>query len=157
MKNIFFTPFFIGIFILSACAQAPAVRPAVQNDKFDQRLGSLLSFTVPLIGVKELADKKEEYVILDTREQEEYTLSHIEGAQHLGYGQLNQTVLSDLDKDTPIVLYCSVGYRSEKIGERLKKKGFTNVYNLYGSIFEWVNQGQPVVDNLCKQFREHRQ
>ena len=147
MKNIFFTPIILCVFFISTCAQVPSVRPDVQNEKFDQRLEGLLSFTVPLIGVKELAEKKEEYVILDAREQEEYFLSHIEGAQHLGYDQLNEAVLSELKKDTPIVLYCSVGYRSEKIGERLQKKGFTKVYNLYGSIFEWINQGQPIVDN----------
>ena len=43
-------------------------------------------------------------------------------------------------------MYCSIGYRSEKVGEELKKMGFKNVYNLYGSIFEWVNQGNEVVD-----------
>ena len=46
----------------------------------------------------------------------------------------------------PIILYCSIGYRSEKIGEQLKERGFTEVYNLYGSIFEWVNQDKPIVD-----------
>jgi hypothetical protein len=41
-------------------------------------------------------------------------------------------------------LYCSIGYRSEKIGEKLKDAGYTNVQNLFGSIFEWVNQELPV-------------
>ena len=45
------------------------------------------------------------------------------------------------------MLYCSVGYRSEKVAEKMKKAGFTAVYNLYGSIFEWVNAGYPVVTN----------
>jgi 3-mercaptopyruvate sulfurtransferase SseA len=43
-----------------------------------------------------------------------------------------------------IVLYCSVGMRSEKIGKKLLEAGYKNVYNLYGSLFEWVNQGKPV-------------
>jgi 3-mercaptopyruvate sulfurtransferase SseA len=34
--------------------------------------------------------------------------------------------------------------RSEKIGARLRQAGFTNVRNLYGGLFEWVNEGQPV-------------
>ena len=55
--------------------------------------------------------------------------------------------VADLDKKTPIVVYCSVGYRSEKVGEKLKAAGFLNVKNLYGSIFEWVNEGNPVVGN----------
>jgi 3-mercaptopyruvate sulfurtransferase SseA len=40
-----------------------------------------------------------------------------------------------------------VGYRSGKIGEKLKKMGFTNVYNLYGGIFEWKNRGYEVHNN----------
>ena len=147
MKSLFFALLFPCIFFFTTCAQVPEVRPVVENDQFDQRLSGLLNFTVPIIGVAELAETKDQYVILDTREPEEFALSHIEGAQYLGYKQLNESVLAELDKDSPIVLYCSVGYRSEKIGERLQKKGFTKVYNLYGSIFEWVNQGHPVVDN----------
>ena len=41
-------------------------------------------------------------------------------------------------------MYCSVGYRSEKISEKLIAAGFTDVSNLYGGIFEWVNIGRPV-------------
>jgi predicted sulfurtransferase len=51
-----------------------------------------------------------------------------------------------IDKNTPIVVYCSIGYRSEKVGEKLLNEGFT-VYNLYGGIFNWKNSNNPVVDN----------
>jgi predicted sulfurtransferase len=51
------------------------------------------------------------------------------------------------DKNAPIVVYCSIGVRSEDIGEKLQKAGFTNVKNLYGGIFEWKNQGNPVYKN----------
>jgi hypothetical protein len=46
--------------------------------------------------------------------------------------------------DAHIVLYCSLGSRSEKIAEKLISAGYKNVYNLYGGIFEWINAGQPV-------------
>jgi len=55
-------------------------------------------------------------------------------------------VVSDIDKETTLVVYCSIGYRSDKIGGQLKKAGFNRVFNLYGSIFEWVNRGYTVVD-----------
>jgi rhodanese-related sulfurtransferase len=53
---------------------------------------------------------------------------------------------SDLsaDKNRLIVVYCSIGVRSEIIGKKLMKHGFTNVYNLYGGLFEWVNKGGSV-------------
>ena len=55
--------------------------------------------------------------------------------------------LSDIDKDAPIVIYCSVGYRSEKIGEKLQRAGFKNVVNLWGGIFDWSNQQLPLVNS----------
>ena len=44
-------------------------------------------------------------------------------------------------------MYCSLGVRSEDIGEQLKKAGYTNVFNLYGGIFEWKNKGFSVYNN----------
>ena len=49
-----------------------------------------------------------------------------------------------MDKNTPIVVYCSVGYRSEKIGEKLRKAGYTNVTNLFGGLFTWANENRPL-------------
>ncbi|HHM21242.1 MAG TPA: rhodanese-like domain-containing protein, partial [Bacteroidetes bacterium] len=82
--------------------------------------------------------------IFDAREWDEYTVSHLPGAVYIGYKNFNKNIFEKMKKDQPIVLYCSVGYRSEKIGEKLQKMGFTNVHNLYGSIFEWVNKGYPI-------------
>ena len=130
----------------SACTQVPANRPDIANPKFDRKLSQLLDFSVPVIGVTKLKENQAKYLLLDIREREEYEVSHIQGAQYLGYKNIDYSKLDNISKDQPLVLYCSVGYRSEKIGEKLKKKGFQKVYNLYGSIFEWVNQGYPVVD-----------
>ncbi len=130
-----------------ACAQIPANKPSCQSKAFDQTLSTMLRFTVPVIGVKELKNQQKEYVILDAREQKEYDISHIEGAKHIGYEQFNIKNMKDIKKDAPIVVYCSVGYRSEKIGEKLQKEGFLNVKNLYGSVFEWVNESYPLVNN----------
>jgi len=55
--------------------------------------------------------------------------------------------ISDLPKNKPLIVYCSIGKRSEKITKELLKEGFSNVRNLYGGIFEWVNEGNGVVDN----------
>jgi len=44
------------------------------------------------------------------------------------------------------VVYCSLGIRSETIAHKLIKKGYTNVYNLYGGIFEWKNNDFVVLD-----------
>ena len=118
-----------------------------QNPKFDQEIATWLSFKVPAIDVDSLRKMPPGSVfLLDAREPGEYAVSHIQGAINSGYDHFDQTLLDSLDKTRPVVVYCSIGYRSEKIAQKLKKAGFTNVSNLYGSIFEWVNRGYPVVD-----------
>jgi 3-mercaptopyruvate sulfurtransferase SseA len=42
------------------------------------------------------------------------------------------------------VTYCSVGYRSAALAQQLQAMGCKKVFNLEGSLFEWVNQGYPV-------------
>ena len=111
---------------------------------FNKKVNKMLSYSVDVISVPELHEQLNDYTLLDTREFDEYTVSRIPGALHFGYDKPNWTLLDDLDKDAPIVVYCSIGYRSEKIGEQLIKKGFTQVRNLYGSIFEWANQRKPL-------------
>ena len=116
----------------------------VLNPVFNQRLEKLLNFTVPVIDVPEAHENCEEYIFLDARELEEYQVSHIPGARYIGYRKFDEDLLAGISRDDKIIVYCSVGYRSEKIGKKMQKMGFTSVYNLYGSIFEWINHGLPI-------------
>lgn len=86
-------------------------------------------------------------VFLDTRAKNEFDVSHIEGAQYVGYDDFDMSRVAGYDKDTAIIVYCSIGYRSENIAEKLQKEGFTNVKNLYGGLTEWMNKGKTVVDS----------
>ncbi len=85
-------------------------------------------------------------VLLDTREKNEFQISHLKNAVWVGYtnAKLNKVKRLVADKNTPIVVYCSIGVRSEDIGEQLLQMGYTNVSNLYGGIFEWKNNNLPV-------------
>jgi len=114
---------------------------------FKKKIDSYIDYSVPIITVDELKDQTKDYLILDIRERKEYDTSHLCDAVFIGYKDPDFTALKDIDKSQPIVVYCSIGYRSEKMGQRLLENGFTNVRNLYGSIFEWANQGQPVYNN----------
>lgn len=142
---LLFLPFF-------ACAQKPPViKSARCNDAaFDQKVAEMLDFSVAVMDVDSLRKHQRNFVILDARERKEFDVSHIEGARYAGYDDFDKNVVKNLSPNTPIVVYCSIGYRSEKIAARLQKQGFRKVYNLYGSIFEWVNRGYPVVDNAGK-------
>jgi len=104
------------------------------------------------ITVETLKSHSSDYVILDTREKAEYDVSHIEGAIWVGYDDFNLKRLAEeqISKEAKVLTYCSVGYRSERIGEQLQKAGYQKVYNLYGSIFSWINAGYPLVDGYSR-------
>jgi len=115
--------------------------------KLDRTLKQLNNESVPYVYVDQLA--KTEAVILDTRKQEEYNVSHLKNAIWVGYKAFNEEIIDNQigDKNAAVVVYCSIGVRSEDIGEKLQKLGYTNVKNLYGGIFEWKNQGNSVYNN----------
>ncbi|MCS7035631.1 MAG: rhodanese-like domain-containing protein, partial [Saprospiraceae bacterium] len=123
---------------------ATAGHGQVQSGTYRTLLRTLLSHSVPEMGVTQAAAQSSHYLFLDAREAPEYQVSHIAQARWVGYETFDLSKLRDVDKSTPIVVYCSVGYRSEKIAEQLLAAGFQKVWNLYGGIFEWVNAGHPV-------------
>ena len=121
----------------------------VQSRSFDRMLNKLLKGDVSTINVEEadsMLNKNKAIIFLDTREKVEYDVSHIKNARWVGYDNFSIAKLKDLSKNAMIINYCSVGARSEKITRKMQAAGFKNVYNLYGSIFEWVNAGKEVVD-----------
>lgn len=118
----------------------------VTSRAYDMMLSTLLSHSVNEVSVNEI-DSTKNLVFLDAREKAEYDVSHIPGAIWIGYEDFDTSRLQGLDKNDQIIVYCSVGYRSEKITEKIEKQGFKNTSNLYGGIFEWVNQKRPV-ENL---------
>ena len=121
----------------------------MSQKNFDKKINALLSHSVPLVHENELNDNFQngEFMLLDTRSIEEYEISHLEGAHFIDYDGFNSEMVKDINKDQPIVLYCSVGYRSEKIGEKLQELGYTKVYNLYGGIFDWKNKDNQVINS----------
>lgn len=108
-------------------------------------IDNTLRKTIPFISASDLSKNYNTYQILDTRELNEYHISHLKNAIHVGYNNFSLKKTTPLlSKEKPIVVYCSIGYRSEKIGEKLLKKGYT-VYNLYGGIFDWKNNTQSII------------
>lgn len=83
-------------------------------------------------------------LLLDVREKEEYEVSHLKDAVLAVSEKEALKALEGVPPDRPVVLYCSVGYRSSEMAGFLQKRGFEKVYNLEGSIFAWANEGRPV-------------
>lgn len=117
--------------------------------KLDKLLNKFNKNNVPYISVDTLATSNA--ILLDARETKEYSVSHIKNAICVGYDKFDlQKTISNLpkDKNAKIVVYCSLGIRSETVAHKLIKAGYTNVYNLYGGIFEWKNNNFQVIDTL---------
>jgi rhodanese-related sulfurtransferase len=86
----------------------------------------------------------EDALVLDVREQSEWSDGHISKAKHIPLGQLKNR-LSDLErfKNKPIVAVCRSGNRSGSACSILKKAGFDNVQNLSGGMMAWQQAGLP--------------
>lgn len=82
-------------------------------------------------------------ILLDVRRPEEFAISHLPQAYYTP--NLDAVRAMDLPLDAPVVVYCSVGYRSARMVEQLREAGYTQALNLEGSIFQWANEGRPLV------------
>ena len=84
-------------------------------------------------------------VLLDVREDNEWTAGHAEGARHLGKGILERD-LERLwpDSNTEFIMYCGGGFRSALTCEVAQRMGYRNVYSLAGGYKALVQAGWPV-------------
>ena len=83
-------------------------------------------------------------LLLDARTLEEYEVSHLKNARLVPENLQNLIDRQKIDFTTPIVVYWSVGYRSGALAKQLQSLGYQNVFNLSGSIFQWVNENRPI-------------
>jgi rhodanese-related sulfurtransferase len=114
------------------------------EEDYDEFLDSLYRDTVPVIQPEELpgiADSKENLLVLDVRSEPERSVSFIDGSRFADFETFDIEPFLSLPRDTPIVAYCAVGWRSERVGEQLIAAGFTDVSHMYGGIIEWHNRG----------------
>ncbi len=98
---------------------------------------------------------KDPIILIDARRKDEFQISHISGAKNLPYKKDPGKLLTDTKPDNPIVIYCSVGYRSSILAKKLQDMGFTKVYNLEGSIFKWANEGRSLVQGQTTVHKVH--
>ncbi|WP_442844492.1 rhodanese-like domain-containing protein [Leeuwenhoekiella sp. H156] len=121
-----------------------------QKKSIGKLLRTYNSGSVPYISVEELKMKQDEYLILDSRKAEEFEVSHLPNAIRVD-DRLDETTLERIRKSNKkIVVYCSVGVRSEDFGEKLQKKTGQPVFNLYGGIFAWKDAGFPIFNDEGK-------
>lgn len=122
-----------SLVIISCTRQQPADATTSFTDiSVDQAIGMM--------------DGKKNLLVLDVRTPGEVAEGKIEGATVIDFQDTTFTSMIDqLDKGQPILVYCAVGGRSGKTMDLMKEKGFKEVYNLEGGIIAWNAAGKPLV------------
>jgi len=88
---------------------------------------------------------REDAVILDVREDNEYLNGHIINSINIPLSYLSERIKElDKHKEKPIIVGCKTGQRSNQACAALKKAGFEQVYNLTGGITAWQADSLPI-------------
>jgi sulfur-carrier protein adenylyltransferase/sulfurtransferase len=95
-------------------------------------------------NLKERLDKKEDFILLDVRNPDEFSICRIGEAKLIPLYELSQRY-DELAKEKSVVVYCHHGVRSLRAAQILSKGGFTNVKSLHGGINTWSEKIDPSV------------
>ncbi len=125
-------------------SRSPAPTWEIVKGAIRAEFPGVAQITTSALARRLAGDKGSEIILLDARQPEEYAVSHLRGARLAADESQALRALAGAGTDTRIVTYCSVGYRSAALAERLMANGFNKVENLEGSLFEWANKGLPV-------------
>ena len=103
------------------------------------------SITTDSLAARLADSTRQRPILLDVRPPEEFAVSRLPGAHRVDPDARSVPGLDTAAPDRPIVVYCSVGYRSARLASRLRTQRDRPVVNLKGSIFRWANEGRTVV------------
>jgi rhodanese-related sulfurtransferase len=96
-------------------------------------------------GYKQMVAAGEPHLLVDTREESEWTAGHVKGAVHLSKGIIERDVEKKVpDKSATLVLYCGGGFRSAMAADNLQKMGYTNAISLDGGWKALKDSGLPL-------------
>ena len=91
--------------------------------------------------LKRIMDAKEEFQLIDVREEYETDIASI-GGELIPMGDVMDN-LDKISKDKKVVVYCRSGNRSGVITQALEAQGYKNIYNLKGGILSWADEIDP--------------
>jgi rhodanese-related sulfurtransferase len=100
---------------------------------------------IDIEGYKKIVSSGEPHVLVDTREESEWTAGHVKGAVHLSKGIIERDIETKApDKATKLVLYCGGGFRSALVADNLQKMGYTQAISLDGGWRALKESGLPL-------------
>jgi len=107
MKKVFM--FALLLFLLTGCVSEEGTITKVNCDK-----------------MKELMNDSKT-LLLDVRSKEEYDEGHLDNAENRPLTQIDEL---KVDLNTPIIVYCKSGVRSNEAANLLLDFGYKNIYDL---------------------------
>lgn len=94
---------------------------------------------------KQMKESGEDHLLIDVREESEWTAGHAAGAIHLGKGVIERDIETKVpDRDKTLVLYCGGGFRSALVADNLQKMGYKNPVSLDGGWRAYSQSGLPL-------------
>jgi rhodanese-related sulfurtransferase len=100
---------------------------------------------IDAVELKDKLDKKDDLILVDVREQQEWDEGHIPSAIFIPLSQFEQEFEKHLkNPDAEVVVQCRSGKRSLDACQRLLGEGFTNLKNMKGGILAWMDEGYPI-------------
>lgn len=96
-------------------------------------------------GEATLLINREDAIVVDVREADEFSAGHLPDARNIPGSKLAERI-SEIEKykDKPVIVCCATGMRSNKACAELKKNGFSRINNLAGGVDAWVGAGYPI-------------
>lgn len=80
-------------------------------------------------------------LVIDVRSKEDYLENHLSNAIHLDALKSNvEDYFTGMSRDTPLLVYCNNGSRSNGVLRLLDLMGFTELYNLDNSLYLWLTE-----------------
>ncbi|MBT4262958.1 MAG: molybdopterin-synthase adenylyltransferase MoeB [Deltaproteobacteria bacterium] len=126
------------------CGDDPSIFELIDYQQFcrpESSKEAVISEISP-IELKQKLERGDSITILDVREEFEIKISNLKNTVHIPMNSVEDR-LEELNPQDELIIYCSVGLRSARICNLLKKKGFNNVLNLKGGINAWANDVDP--------------
>lgn len=100
--------------------------------------------TVPSVPVSDVADDLPEgFLLLDVRENDEWTAGHAPNAVHIPMSEISGR-LGELPQDGNLLVICRSGGRSARVTAYLNANGWDAV-NVDGGMRTWADTGRPLV------------
>ena len=132
----------VMLFTLLACKTQTEQKSAA---KADEPEAIVISEVLNPADFQAKAGEIADVQLIDVRTPEEFAQGKIPGAANINIlDQSFSTLVSELDKSKPIMVYCAKGGRSGRAANELKKLGFTEIYDLKGGMGAWNAASLPV-------------